>query len=160
MRWTKYLLALACAGCGDLTVGCGVETPPPGSEVVDTAATAPHGDHSPHHGGVVMMKGDMHYEVVLDAEGRYRLYFTDASRADLPAAAAANASITLMRKGEQPEGIELQIDDAGESWVGQGRPVKDPSTTTARVAYTIRGEEPYWIDLPFDIKTSATDPHR
>jgi hypothetical protein len=102
----------------------------------------------------------MHYEVVLDARGRYRLFFTDATRADLPASAAATASITLMRPGEPPEGIELQIDEAGESWVGQGRPVKDPATTTARVAYTIRGEEPYWIDLPFDSKNSTADPHR
>jgi hypothetical protein len=159
MRWTRYLLALACAGCSEFAVGCRADTSPPASTIVDSAATAAHGDHSPHHGGVVMMKGDLHYEVVLDANGRYRLYFTDATRADLPAAAAASASITLMRKGEPPEGIELRIDESGESWVGQGRPVKDPSTTTARVSYTIRGEEPYWIDLPFDIKNSA-DPHR
>ncbi len=102
-----------------------------------------------------MMKGDLHYEVVLDDSGRYQLYFTDATRAELPAAAAANVSITLMRPGEPPEGIELRIDDAGESWIGQGRPVKDPSKTTARVAYTVRGEEPYWIDLPFDVKTGT-----
>jgi hypothetical protein len=160
MRWMRYLLAVACAGCGDFAVGCGVETPPPPTTVLETAGTEAHGDHSPHHGGVVMMQGDLHYEVVLDAEGRYRLYLTDATRADLPAAAAANASITVMRKGEAPEGIALQIDETGESWVGQGRPVKDPSTTTARVAYTIRGQEPYWIDLPFDSRNSTADPHR
>jgi hypothetical protein len=159
MRWMKYLLAVACAGCGDFVVGCGADTPPPASTAVESAPTTAHGDHSPHHGGIVMMKGDVHYEVVLEPEGRYRLYFTDATRADLPAAAAANASITLMRKGEAPEGIELRIDEAGESWVGQGRPVADPSTTTARVAYTLRGEEPYWIDLAFDAKTAA-DPHK
>jgi hypothetical protein len=160
MRWAKYLVALACAGCGDFAVGCGVDAPQPTSAVVETAPATAHGDHSPHHGGIVMMKGDLHYEVVLDPEGRYRLYFTDAARADLPAAAAANASITLMRRGEPPEGIELQIDEAGESWVGHGRPIQDPSTTTVRVAYTIRGEEPYWIDLPFDIKSTSADPHR
>jgi hypothetical protein len=102
-----------------------------------------------------MMKGDLHYEVVLDAAGRYRLYFSDAARAELPAAAAVNASILLMRPGEPPEGVELQIDESGESWVGQGRAVNDPAKTTARVSYTIRGEEPYWIDLPFDLKTST-----
>ena len=152
MRWMTYVLAAACAGCS-------VESPPAQPAVATTAAVA-HGDHSPHHGGVVMMKGDLHYEVVLDANGRYRLYFTDATRVELPAAAAAHASITLMRPGEEPEGIELRIDESGESWIGQGRPVKDPSKTTARLAYTIRGEEPYWIDLPFDATNSAADAHR
>ena len=158
MRWTRYLLALACAGCGDLAIGCGTE-PPPAEVVIDPGPAVAHGDHSPHHGGVVMMNGDVHYEVVLDASGRYRLYFTDATRADLPAAAAAAASITLMRAGEPAERIELRIDETGESWVGDGRPVKEPSTTTARIAYTLRGAQPYWIDLAFDTKTSA-DPHR
>jgi hypothetical protein len=154
-----YVLALASAGCaGGFVIGCGADDQPP-QVALDTEPAAAHGDHSPHHGGVVMMKGDLHYEVVFDPVGHYRLYFTDASRAELPAAEAANASITLMRPGEPPEGIELRIDDAGESWVGQGRPVKDPARTTARVAYTIRGEEPYWIDLPFDTKTSAA-PHQ
>ena len=157
MRPLRWLLLLACAGCGDVTVGCGVDTEPPAPEAA--AAPVAHGDHSPHHGGVVMMQGDLHYEVVLDPAGKYRLYFPDATRADLPASAAASASITLMRAGESPEGVELQIDEAGESWIGQGRPVANPSTTKARMSYTIRGQEPYWIDLPFDIKATATDPH-
>jgi hypothetical protein len=138
---------------------CGRDVPPEAS-VGDALPVAAHGDHSPHHGGVVMMKGDLHYEVVLDAQGRYRLYFTDATRAELPASAASTASITLMRRGEPAEGVELQIDEAGESWVGQGRPVSDPSATTVRVSYTIRGEEPYWIDLPFDAKPTRTEAHR
>lgn len=96
-----------------------------------------------------MMKGDLHYEAVLAPSGQYRLYFTDASRADLPASAAERASITIARPGERPEGIQLRIDDTGDSWFGQGKPVASPATTTARIAYTIRGEEPYWIDLPF-----------
>jgi hypothetical protein len=41
----------------------------------------------------------------------------------------------------------MQIDDAGESWVGSGRPIDDPAATTVRVAFTV-GEEPYWVDVP------------
>jgi hypothetical protein len=158
LRW--LLVAMLAAGCGSggFAIGCGADGPAP--VVTDTgSATVPHGDHSPHHGGVVMMKGDLHYEVVLDPAGRYRLYFTDATRADLPAATAATASITITRPGDKPEGVELRIDDAGESWIGEGRPVSEPSKTTSRVAFTVRGEEPYWIDLPFDVRVSA-DPHR
>jgi len=129
---------------------------------VTTASAPAHGDHSPHHDGVVMMKGDLHYEVILDPAGRYRMYFTDATRADLPAATAVHAAVTVMREGEPPEGVELQIDEAGESWVGEGRPVSQPARATARISYTIRGEEPYWIDLPFvaAIDSTAPDPHK
>jgi len=65
-------------------------SPPAGSAV-------PHGDHNPHHGGIVMMKGDdLHYEVVLDPSGReYRVYFTDAVREELPASVAADVVLTL-----------------------------------------------------------------
>jgi hypothetical protein len=57
----------------------------------------------------------------------------------------------------------LQIDDAGESWAGMGEAVSEPATTTARIAYTIRGEQPYWIDVPFQpavADPNAPDPHK
>src|SRR5205814_6294123 len=113
-------------------------------------STASHGDHNPHHGGVVMMKGDdLHYEVVLDPAGHaHRVYFTDAVREDLPASVASGVAITIRRPHAADERVAMQIDEAGESWIGSGRPVEAPAATTARVAFTIRGE-PYWIDLPF-----------
>jgi len=132
---------------------CGRHEPPP----VDTVparsrvpAPVPHGDHNPHHGGVVMMKGeDLHYEVVLDPSGRsHQVFFSDAMREDLPASIATDVSITLKRPSVDDERITLAIDDAGESWIGHGTPVSDPDRTTARVAFAIRGES-YWIDLPF-----------
>ena len=109
----------------------------------------PHGDHSPHHGGMVLMNGDLHYEVVLDPAGRsHRLFFSDAVREDLPASIASSAALTIRRPGAADEVIPLQIDGAGESWAGSGRTVTDPAKTTVRVAFTIKGE-PYWIDVPF-----------
>jgi hypothetical protein len=160
MRRFRWLLLVTCAGCSDVAVGCGTESEPPAA-AASTGSAVAHGDHSPHHGGVVMMKGDLHYEAVLDPRGHYRIYFTDAMRADLPAATAKNASITIVRPAGPPEGIELRIDEAGESWIGEGRPVADPGKTTARISYTIRGEEPYWIDLPFlpAPGANAPDPH-
>jgi len=111
--------------------------------------TLPHGDHNPHHGGVVMMKGDLHYELVFDPTGRaHQLYFSDAIREDLPAAFASAASLTLKRPGEPEETVPLEVDDTGESWIGSGRPVADPARTTVRVSFTIENE-PYWIDVPF-----------
>jgi hypothetical protein len=110
----------------------------------------PHGDHNPRHGGIVMMKGEMHYEVVLDPTGHaHQLYFTDATRQDLPASIASTAALTIHRSDGTDEAIPLQIDEAGESWIGSGRAVGDPAKTTVRVAFTI-ANEPYWIDLPFE----------
>jgi hypothetical protein len=115
------------------------------------SATVPHGDHNPHHGGVVMMKGDLHYEVVFDKSGHdYRLYFTDAVREDLPASIASAVTLTIKRPREADERIEMAIDDAGESWIGRGREVHDPANTIATVAFTI-AREPYSIDIPFVI---------
>lgn len=106
-----------------------------------------HGDHNPHHGGVVYMYDDMHYEVVLDPRGHHRVYFTDAMREDLPASVASSVTLTVERPGDSPESLSGAIDQQGESWVLDGRPVTNKDTSV-RVAFVARGSE-YWIDVPF-----------
>ena len=97
--------------------------------------TVPHGDHSPHFGGIVLMNGDLHFEVVLGRDGSHRVYFSDAVRAELPAATASGVTVTITQTSQPPDTVALHIDDSGESWTGSGRPVDDPGAT-ARVAYT------------------------
>ena len=142
--WLALMAVVACrAAPGPAPPQRTVEAPPP------APATVPHGDHNPHHGGVVMMKGDLHYEVVLDPSGReYHLFFSDAVREDLPAAYASAAALTVHRPGEADESIDLKIDETGESWIGSGRAVANPAKTGARVSFTV-ASEPYWIDVPF-----------
>jgi hypothetical protein len=148
--WTiiSAAFAITASSCG----GTPAEQPPvvPAAPAAAAAATsgAPHGDHNPHHGGIVMMKGDnLHYEVVVDPVGRaHHVYFTDAVREDLPAAVASDVVLTVRRPGVAEERVPLQIDDAGESWVGAGRPIS--GAATVRVAFSIQHES-YWIDLPF-----------
>ena len=119
------------------------------------AGTPPHGDHNPHHGGVVLMKGELHYEVVLDPTGRaHRLYFTDAVREELPASIATDVVLTIRRPSPE-ERIAMQIDETGESWVGSGQPVGTPATSTARLAFRIN-QDPYWIDIPFSASDSTS----
>jgi hypothetical protein len=110
--------------------------------------TVPHGNHDPKYGGVVLMNGDLHFEVVLGRDGTHQVYFSDAVRDELPASMASQVSVTVTREGAAPETVGLQIDESGESWVGRGRPVDDPLRTSARIAYTVQGK-PYWIDVPF-----------
>jgi hypothetical protein len=98
------------------------------------------------------MKGDLHYEVVVDRSGReHHLYFSDAVREDLPASVASSASLTIRGEGEPEETIPLQIDSTGESWIGSGRAVAELGSgrnmITVRVAFTV-ANDPYWIDVP------------
>ncbi|HEY7290662.1 MAG TPA: hypothetical protein VH583_12575 [Vicinamibacterales bacterium] len=142
----------AAAGCGKTAssppAASGGATPTTAVEAPSGGAI-PHGDHNPHHGGIVMMKGDLHYEVVFDATGhRHQLYFTDAVREDLPAALASEVALTIHRPGEADEPVPLQIDGTGESWIGSGRAVAHPDKTTVQVRFTI-AHEPYSIELPF-----------
>ena len=76
------------------------------------------------------------------------MYFTDAVREELPASVASDVVLTIKRPSEPDERVAMQIDEAGESWLGHSQPVANPATTTARLAFSIR-HEPYWIDLPF-----------
>jgi hypothetical protein len=151
-------IAIALNGCGSPEAKRSPTTAPPATSSSSSAAAAgggsavPHGDHNPHHGGVVLMNGELHYEVVLDPTGRsHRLFFSDAVREDLPASLASSVALTVRRPGDADESIPLQIDASGESWSGSGRAVADPAKTTVRVAFTIKGE-PYWIDVPFQAR--------
>ena len=107
--------------------------------------TTPHGDHSPHHGGLVLMNGDMHYEVVLDPAGKHRVWFSDAVREDLPASIASNMVMVVTPKMGSAEIMALKIDDSGESWVADGHPLAGGDMV--KLTYKLRGE-PFEIEIP------------
>jgi hypothetical protein len=107
----------------------------------------PHGNHDPHHGGLVLMDRDLHFEVVMNPNGEYRVYFTDALRNPVPASTAMDVVITVTCPDEKPEVIGLQIDDKGESWVGKGQHAVHNPEATVRTSYVYR-DQPYWIDVP------------
>ena len=151
-------VAIVCSGCGQqpaTTVATAAATPAPATTDVsrtsvgaapDTGGMA-HGYHNPHHGGVVYMYDDMHYEVVLAADGHHRVYFSDAAREDLPAAVATSVSLTVERPKATAEALQGVIDESGESWLLTGQPVAN-ADTSVRVAFVVKGGE-YWIDVPF-----------
>jgi hypothetical protein len=152
MRQPLRLLITACACFADACRGGAAQgeaqTQAVSSPPVAAAATVPHGNHDPRYGGIVLMNGDLHFEVVLRRDGRYQVYFSDAIREELPASIASRVSVTVNRAGTTPETVLLQIDESGESWIGRGRPVDDPARATARIAYAAQ-DAPYWIDVPF-----------
>jgi hypothetical protein len=147
LRW--FITAVLLAGCH----GCGrpAESPPPAANQRATdpqhaGITTPHGDHSPHHGGMVLMKGELHYEVVLDPKGRHSVWFSDAVRDDLPASVASTVEMTVLRPKAAAETLPLAIDESGESWIAAGTPVG--GDVTVKLAFVARGE-PYEIEIPF-----------
>jgi hypothetical protein len=117
------------------------------SQLLEPGASVPHMDHSPRHGGLVLMKGDTHLEVVLNPDGSCQAYFTDAVRMELPASYASEVTLGLASRQHQPQEILLKIAPTGTSWVGRLPLVDDPDAIV-RVAYVARGEAPYWIDVP------------
>ena len=96
------------------------------------------------------MKGELHYEVVLERNGKHAIWFSDAVREDLPASVASKVTMIVTRPEASPEFLTLAIDDSGESWVASGRPVKGDDVFVT-VAFVARGES-YEIEVPF-VKT-------
>jgi len=146
------VLAMIAAGCGrahDGAVSAATQEATASATAAAPAAAGSmeHGDHNPHHGGVVYMYDDMHYEVVLDPGGHHRVYFTDSAREDLPASVASSVTLVVERPKGEPETVNGAIDAQGESWTLDGQAVADKDTSV-RVAFVARGSQ-YWIDVPF-----------
>lgn len=154
-----FAVGLGAAACG------APPAPPPGPTAGATAPpadpqhqglTEPHGDHSPHKGGMVLMNGDIHYEVVLSREGAHRIWFTDPVRADLPASVATSVTMIITRPGEPAETLALEIDENGESWIAKGRPVPT-NDAYVKITYSMQGE-PHEVEIPFVIQAPTLQP--
>lgn len=146
---TIAAVVFLAAGCSD---GPAPNTTAPAAAVAPAdpehqGLTEPHGDHTPHRGGMVLMNVDVHYEVVLARDGRHQVWFSDAVRNELPASVASGVTITVTRPGEPAEVLALAIDGNGESWVASGRPVAGDDAYV-KVAYSLQGE-PHEVELPF-----------
>ena len=146
-RFITAVLLVGCHACGRPA-----ESPPPAAIQKPTdqqhaGITTPHGDHSPRHGGMVLMKGELHYEVVLDPKGRHAVWFSDAVREELPASVASKVEMTVWRPNAPAETLTLAIDESGESWIGSGNAVSG-GDVMVKLAFTARGE-PTEIEIPF-----------
>ena len=144
MRRFAIAALLACAACSSKPAEPPAATATP-ADPQHAGLTTPHGDHSPHHGGLVMMNGEVHYEVVFDQAGRHRVWFSNAVREDLPASIASDVVMVVTPKMGAAETFVLKIDDSGESWIAAGHPLA--SGDMVRLTYQLRGE-PFEIEIP------------
>ena len=141
------LLALGAIACGRPAEAPPAAATPKPADSQHAGITTPHGDHTPHHGGLVLMNGELHYEVVLTRTGKHAIWFSDAVREDLPASVASKVEMRVMRPKARDEVLELSIDDSGESWIVSGRPVAEDDVMV-KVMFVARGE-PFEIEIPF-----------
>lgn len=146
MKWFMFV-ALLAGGCSSQSPDQPATPAPAPTDAQHAGITAPHGDHSPHHGGMVLMQGDLHYEVVLSPDGRHSVWFSDAVREDLPASVASRVAMIVTRPHASPEVLTLAIDDSGESWIAAGKPVSGDGVMV-KLTFVARGE-PFEIEIPY-----------
>lgn len=115
----------------------------------------PHGDHDAHHGGVVMMYKDLHFEVVLMPEGGVGVWFTDAQRNELPAVTVSDVVVEIEHADGATEYPTMRISDAGDHWLGETGLVEHPESIV-RVGFLYEGE-PWMLDLPASYLMPGTD---
>jgi hypothetical protein len=151
VAWLVVALFAVSAGCSRPETG---KVAPPANASASGPAgaqhpnvTGPHGDHTPHHGGLVLMNGDIHYEVVLGRDGRHRIWFSDALRNDLPASIAQGLTLEIARPSAPVEVLKPVIDDSGESWVVTSQPI-DGDGVMIKIRYALQGE-PHEVEVPF-----------
>ena len=121
------------------------EAAPKAKDSAHAGIIAPHGDHTAHHGGIVLMNGETHYEVVFDKGGKHRVWFSDAVREDLPASIASNVVMVVSPKMGAAETFVLKIDESGESWIADGNQLA--SGDMVKLTFSMRGE-PFEIEIP------------
>jgi hypothetical protein len=141
------LMVLAASACSSKPAAPAAATTNKPGDAQHAGITTPHGDHSPRHGGIVMMNGETHYEVVFDPAGKHRVWFSNAVREELPASIATGVVMIVGRPMGPAETVALTIDDSGESWVAAGAPL-DESGTMVKLRYAMRGE-PFEIEIPY-----------
>jgi hypothetical protein len=144
-RFCLLVCAAVAAACSSRPAERPAEATIKPADSQHAGITTPHGDHSPHHGGLVLMNGETHYEVVFDKGGRHRVWFSNAVRDDLPASIAANVLMVVTPKMGAAETFALKIDEAGESWIAEGHPLA--SGDMVKLTYSLRGE-PHEIEIP------------
>ena len=148
------LVALAAVGLRTFTLRQAVAAAQSVSPASDSAWALAHYDHRPRQGGLVLMNGDTHFEVVLDTTGRYSVYFSSGVRTPLPATIASEVRVAVIPSGRPRETIAMEPDPTNSYWVGRGTPIAD-ADAIVRVGYTA-GTTPYWIDVPASAWISLT----
>lgn len=118
-------------------------------------AEAAHMDHSPHHGGLVGMSGDLHLEIVSPQAGEYQVYLSDALRQPIDPAGVSGV-LVLNPASDQPVELPLQV-MAGEYLAASGGPTDvDSLDVSIRLDGTPQGH----VEMDFTLSGAAGQEHQ
>src|SRR5439155_18384759 len=104
-------------------------------------------DHTPHHGGVVGMAGDLHLEALAAPDGRVRVWLRAFWRRPLPATSATGTVTLELAQGDR----RLPLAAAGDSLEANG-PALDGSEVTAHFALSVGGKA---VEMDFVLLAGA-----
>jgi len=103
------------------------------------AANAHNGvDDEPHHGGVVSVYRNMHFELAAKPGGGIEIYFSDAHGEPLPASAVSQVAVEIAHPGQKTEYVTMKIDPTGVFWTGPSRPLSD-AASVLHVGFVVQG---------------------
>ena len=126
--WAKCVLrciaAVSIAWLGTTSTGCRRTTMTSASPWRPRTA---HMDHTPHHGGILVMTGDRHAEILVEPDGAVRVYVSDESRVEADPG-EVTGGITRRAAGGQAVVIALQPDTVQRALVARGAPPQGPYT--------------------------------
>jgi len=106
-----------------------------------------HGTHDAQHGGFVMMYDDIHFELAASALGIVEVYYTDAVRAQLPAATVSDVVVEVERSDGSIENLAMDISSDGGFWTGAGKPIMS-ADDIIRIGFVFQNN-PLVLDVPF-----------
>jgi hypothetical protein len=110
-----------------------------------TLAAAPH-DHTSHHGGLVLMDGELHFELFVGFDGRHRVHYTDGHRRPLPPGAMKSVHLKIKHGTGTDEELTL-LSGEGGAWSGRGRLI-DGAKVDVTLTHVTRTGHRYSIDVP------------
>lgn len=137
------------AAASDMGQMNGMSDPDSASNEDAGHVNAAHGDHTPAHGGLVLMRGDLHFELVAREAGGIELHLSDAMRAELPALTVSDVTIELEREGIGFEPVPMTVSAAGDYWQGPSQALPIERKTTVHLAFVAFDEAlVYALPLP------------
>jgi hypothetical protein len=134
---------------GKLVVVRMAVTAPPEVKTPEGSVPGLH-DHSPRHGGIVGMSGQLHLEAVARADGTVLVYLTDYNRAPRPLDDVSGRVTLELPAGDR----ELALRATAEALEAKGEPFTD-AEVNAHVELKVAGE-PVEMDFVLPIAGAVT----